>query len=104
MTPENSLFGETIAKSPYSAETGLIYTHKQLQLRVQVLYPFTNFRRSTERVSAIAPSQSTYYLTQLKNLFSVTFAYHFEFGKKFKERTTQTKYRDTDSGVLNQNK
>lgn len=104
MTPENSLFGETITKSPYSAETGLIYTHKQLQLRAQVLYPFTNFRRSTERVSAIAPSQSTYYLTQLKNLFSVTFAYHFEFGKKFKERTTQTKYRDTDSGVLNQNK
>ncbi|MBP1615387.1 MAG: TonB-dependent receptor [Bacteroidetes bacterium] len=100
-----SLFGETIQKSENKTAFMVMYNNKKFQVGAGILFPFTNnYRTGSERKSRIAPLTSWTYAKEAGKMITLTVAYNFEFGKKYKSGKKNLNNSDSDSGILNTNR
>jgi hypothetical protein len=98
----NTLRGETIFKGENQTAILATWTHKQLQLGVGMLFPFTNnYKTERERISSIAPYSSRSYVKETGQLLIIRLNYNFEFGKKYNSAQKRINNSDKESGILN---
>jgi hypothetical protein len=77
------------------------WSHKNLQLAVGMLFPFTNnYKIGRERVSKVAPYSSWTYAKETGQLLVLKLSYNFEFGRQYNSIRKRTNNSDSDSGIL----
>ena len=97
----NTLMGETIFKGENQTVLLANWSHKNLQLAVGMLFPFTNnYKTGLERVSKVAPNSSWTYAKETGQLLVLKLSYNFEFGRQYNSIRKRTNNSDSDSGIL----
>lgn len=97
----NNFYGESLNYGENFHGLFVMYKHKQLSCGVIVLNPFiNNWRSGGENWSVYAPSKNWHYLKESSQVFAISFAYSFSFGRKYESASKRLSNQDTDSGVL----
>lgn len=95
-----NFFGETINRYNNNMAFSLAYNNKNLSIIAYLQNPFKTVRWGYKRLSRIAPMTEWNYNRDVTKALSLSIAYRFEFGRKFKDRNHDSNYSDTDSGIL----
>lgn len=95
-----ALWGETFRHPENRCYITLRYQKGNLFAQLGVTYPFVKYKSGSERISKVAPSEQWNYDKNAQNRFNFYISYRFDFGKKFKERNRNARYKDSDTGVL----
>ena len=99
---QNNFFGETIKKNENQTAFMAMYTRRNLQAGIGIMFPFTNnYRVGKERISKVAPFRSETFVRETGQMVVLRVGYTFEFGRKHKAGNKGLNNSDTDSGIIN---
>ena len=99
---QNNFFGETIKKNENQTAFMAMYTRRNLQAGIGIMFPFTNnYKVGKERISEVAPFRSETFVRETGQMVVLRVGYTFEFGRKHKAGNKGLNNSDTDSGIIN---
>lgn len=99
---QNNFFGETIKKNENQTAFMAMYTRRNLQAGIGIMFPFTNnYKVGKERISEVAPFRSETFVRETGQMVVLRMGYTFEFGRKHKAGNKGLNNSDTDSGIIN---
>ncbi len=99
---QNNFFGETIKKNENQTAFMAMYTRRNLQAGIGIMFPFTNnYKVGKERISKVAPFRSETFVRETGQMVVLRMGYTFEFGRKHKAGNKGLNNSDTDSGIIN---
>lgn len=99
---QNNFFGETIKKNENQTAFMAMYTRRNLQAGIGIMFPFTNnYKVGKERISKVAPFRSETFVRETGQMVVLRVGYTFEFGRKHKAGNKGLNNSDTDSGIIN---
>ena len=100
---QNNFFGETIKKNENQTAFMAMYTRRNLQAGIGIMFPFTNnYKVGKERISEVAPFRSETFVQGDGDRWSYcAWAIHSSFGRKHKAGNKGLNNSDTDSGIIN---
>lgn len=99
---QNYLFGETIVKGENQTVILGMYTKKNFQVGIGMMFPFTNnYKTGKERISEVAPFRSETFVKEAGQMLMLRLGYTFEFGRKHKAGNKGLDNSDTESGIIN---
>lgn len=99
---QNNFFGETIKKNENQTAFMAMYTRRNLQAGIGIMFPFTNnYKVGKERISKVAPFRSETFIRETGQMVVLRVGYTFEFGRKHKAGNKGLNNSDTDSGIIN---
>lgn len=82
---QNNFFGETIKKNENQTAFMAMYTRRNLQAGIGIMFPFTNnYKVGKERISKVAPFRSETFVRETGQMVVLRMGYTFEFGRKHK--------------------
>ena len=99
---QNNFFVETIKKNENQTAFMAMYTRRNLQAGIGIMFPFTNnYKVGKERISKVAPFRSETFVRETGQMVVLRVGYTFEFGRKHKAGNKGLNNSDTDSGIIN---
>ena len=105
MTNWNWFKGETLTGGENIQAIMLSYRHKDLNVGLRVINPFTdNYKVETENWNRYASYKRSMYIKESSRLFVVTVSYNFSFGRKYSAGQKKLNNADNDSGVMSTGK
>ena len=83
----------------------VMYKHKQIAVGLGMVNPFTdNYKRINETRNKYVSSFKETYVNESSRAFFLTFAWNFQFGRKYQSDGKKIWNQDTDTGVMNTSK
>ena len=101
----NNFYGETLTYGENFSLLNVSYRHKQINVGVMCLNPFSNnYRIGSENFSPMASSKNWMYIKESSRLFAITFSWNFSFGRKYESTEKQLHNEDNNAGTLKSGK
>ena len=101
----NGFWGETMSSGENLHMLSAMYKYKQIAVGVGMVNPFAdNYKRINENWNKYVSSIKETYVNESSRAFFLTFAWNFQFGRKYQSEGKKIWNQDTDSGVMNTSK
>lgn len=101
----NRFWGESMSSGENLHMLSVMYKHKQIAVGLGMVNPFTdNYKRINETRNKYVSSFKETYVNESSRAFFLTFAWNFQFGRKYQSDGKKIWNQDTDTGVMNTSK
>lgn len=101
----NRFWGETMSSGENLHLLNVIYRHKLMTFGAGIINPFVNnYKRMNETWNRYVSTYKEMYINESSRAFLLTFAWNFQFGRKYQSGGKKIWNQDTDAGVMNTSK
>lgn len=101
----NNFWGESMSSGENMHMLMLRYKYKQIAVGAGMINPFANnYKRIDENWNKHVSSYKEMYINESSRLFFLTFAWNFQFGRKYQTGDKMLNNEDSESGVMNAGK
>lgn len=96
----NTFWGEQIYGGENGQELMLVYQHKNLNLGIGMVNPFTTTKTKIENFNQYAPFRKVNSVEDASHMVVLQFSWNFSFGRKYKAIEKKINNSDTNSGIM----
>lgn len=97
----NSFWGETMSSGENLHMLSVLYKYKQMAVGAGLINPFANnYKRITDNWNKYVSSHKELFINESSRAFFLTFAWNFQFGRKYQGGSKKIWNQDNDSGVM----
>lgn len=101
----NNFWGEKMNSGENMHMLMVTYKHKQVAIGAGVINPFSdNYKRIHENWNQYVSTYKETYINESSRAFVLTFAWNFNFGRKYQSGGKKIYNQDSESGVMNAGK